>query len=653
MIAKKIPRRDPAGRSPAEQIGALITYILAGGQDGADKLVVAGGVNFITSSNAGRLIEMQALASCCPKSPMPVSHWVLSWRSDERPTIAHIEQAARMFVDEIGFGGHQFIWGVHGNTSNLHCHIAINRVSSESEKVVKPNKGSDRLAAQRAIAKIEGAFDWRPEDGALYTVNEAGQVVPRDDVHTGNDILTVDEVTRKARSGDHKEDGPTAISETADEPDGAALAAMAPRISYPARGSEIRSGKKSAQRVAQDGGVAATIARARSWAELHVMLAYSHDAAYERAGGGANIIMGGRSVKSSSVDRAITPRALEKRLGPFQPPAGDIALAIETAVNAPRATEFIDPLASIFDADRAAYTQAKRGARAAMEEDIDVRRNELRERQETDWAEFRATSWAGRGAACNVMRAGIAKHHRAQRADLQAEITAWRDKLRDDFPDWPDFQTWKSQRAISYQSGKLAENCKILREVERLAENGVQFAANGEIRGKYRRESEPASDLIQVRIDAALAAASEGPQRGWSAEEIRARLVLIIQDMSSTSYGQFVEDGWRPAVTQETAPGRLRATILADRAGVEREDEAARELARRLTDLYADLPPTPTEAAFPVARLVEKVRRVCTKAAEEIAAIAASLVHGRRADDADARPDEEIERQAQRDGPEF
>ncbi len=417
MIVKRIPRRPPDGRGKTAAVGALCTYILSGRpNDPADKLICGGAVNTISKSESGCIAEMQALAQACARSPNPVVHYVISWRAEERPSKEQVAQAVKMFTDDMGYGNNAVIWGAHGNTDNIHVHVAINRFDDTLGRAVRPYRGLDHHMALRAIARIETEQGWQPERNARYAV-EDGRVV-----RTKRRTETVDD------------DAP-------------------PPISYRARGSEIRSGKKSSQRIAQESGVGQTIARASSWDEVHMMLAYSHDASYEPCGGGAVIRMGGRTVKASSVAREASFHHLEKRLGPFEPAPAPLAPVIEEAARRPRAAAPVDDEAARYIEEREAYNAKKRAARGELDERVAKREAELKLAQDAERAEIAGRSWKGKGSALNALRAVLADAHKRQSAELKAEISTERKTFRSEWPDWPNFDEWNRALASSDSGG--------------------------------------------------------------------------------------------------------------------------------------------------------------------------------------------------------
>ena len=106
---------------------------------------------------------MMALASACIKSKDPIRHYVLSYKECEHPSPEQIEEAIDMLVRELGLVSHQLIFGLHDDTDNFHCHVAVNLVNPETNKVVKPNGGFDIEGLHRAVARIEPKKGWTRE----------------------------------------------------------------------------------------------------------------------------------------------------------------------------------------------------------------------------------------------------------------------------------------------------------------------------------------------------------------------------------------------------------------------------------------------------------------------------------------------------------
>ncbi|MES2879176.1 MAG: relaxase/mobilization nuclease domain-containing protein [Pseudomonadota bacterium] len=82
------------------------------------------GVNSLETAS----IEMNAVSRKNTRCDDPVYHFILSWPEHERPEPPSIFDAAVHAINALGLGEHQYVIAVHGNTDNMHCHIAVNRI---------------------------------------------------------------------------------------------------------------------------------------------------------------------------------------------------------------------------------------------------------------------------------------------------------------------------------------------------------------------------------------------------------------------------------------------------------------------------------------------------------------------------------------------
>jgi len=122
---------------------------------------------------------MISLASESIQSKMPVTHWIMSWQENEQPSHERIEEAVSVFLERMGLVGHQAIYSLHGNTANLHLHIAVNRTHPDTLKVIQPHKGFDIEEAHRIVALLERKQGWASESFPRYMVNGQGEIVRR------------------------------------------------------------------------------------------------------------------------------------------------------------------------------------------------------------------------------------------------------------------------------------------------------------------------------------------------------------------------------------------------------------------------------------------------------------------------------------------
>jgi len=125
--------------------------------------------------------------------------------------------------------------------------------------------------------------------------------------------------------------------------------------------------------------VALMIADAKSWTELHATLA-EHDARYERFGSGGRVIVEVTAFKASTLGRLASLGALQRRLGPYAPPANGASVVR-------REPEALDPEMARVNEYRAAredYRQARDAERVAFEVRYEDNRKTLLEKQATE-----------------------------------------------------------------------------------------------------------------------------------------------------------------------------------------------------------------------------------------------------------------------------
>ncbi len=77
---------------------------------------------------ATAIVEMNAVARMRPRVKDPAYHFLLSWPDTEWPDQEKVFDAARHAVRALGLEAHQYVLAIHGNTDNIHCHVAVNRI---------------------------------------------------------------------------------------------------------------------------------------------------------------------------------------------------------------------------------------------------------------------------------------------------------------------------------------------------------------------------------------------------------------------------------------------------------------------------------------------------------------------------------------------
>lgn len=392
MIFKKVPADRV--KSKAKHVRDLTDYIRDPAKTNPhEKVGYTGARGFLCDDHVGQQSEMIALAMDAPRSANPINHYILSWREGEYPTAAQVEQAVEILLAELGLDEHQTLYALHQDTDNMHLHVAVNRVHPDTLKVIKPNKGFDKEAGHRAIAKIEAAQGWSSEQNARYKVDANGEAIR--------------EASGSLRAPSQKR-----------------------------RDMEVRTGEQSAERIAIE-SAAPIIRAAASWTELHAGL-QAQGFRYERKGSGAIIWIGDVAVKASSADRGATLAALQKRLGEFQPAAPAEASPTLQAkpikATAPRWAEYITA--------RHAHYQAKEATKTRLSEKHELERQGVDKQQRAERGSVTAGTWRGKGDLLNARRSVLAADQAAMRLRMQDRQREERRRFQERFRPFPSYEDW-------------------------------------------------------------------------------------------------------------------------------------------------------------------------------------------------------------------
>jgi Relaxase/Mobilisation nuclease domain len=359
-----------------------------------EKVTHTGALNFISDNPKVQAREMTALAQDAPRSKDPIAHYVMSWKENEQPTTQQIDQAVEIFLDEMELTGHQTIYALHEDTSNVHLHLIVNRVHPDTLKVIRPNKGFDIKAAHRAIAKIEHVQGWQREAKGCYRVAEDGKI-------------------ERSHKSEKKQPG------------------------QKARDFEQRTGEKSAQRIAIE-RAAQIIREVQQWQQLHEELA-AEGMKYEKKGSGAIITVGDTVIKASSADRSAALGKVEKRLGRYQPAAVDLVIAVKSP----------EPLLDNMPDDWQKYIQERYSQREErMEVSQGLRQRHRDERGQLDQVqaareiEMLSGRWDNREELRDALKLAIGDEYSSEHDQLRQQQEADRRKMYGQYPHPLSLEDW-------------------------------------------------------------------------------------------------------------------------------------------------------------------------------------------------------------------
>ncbi len=256
MIAKHIPMEEPKKSNFAR----LVRYV-TDGQVKAERLGSVRVTNCLDSSSPEAVID--EVLDCQERNTKAVKdknyHLMVSFRAGEIPSAQALIAIEERLCQALGYGEHQRISAVHGDTDHLHLHMAINKVHPTRNLCHTPF--NDYRTIARTCTQLEA---------------ELG--------------LLADNHTPTKTRGENR---------AADMEHAAGIESLLGFI----------------QRE-----VLADLRQATSWEEAH-RTTQAHGLALRLQGNGLVFAsQDGTTVKASSVARELSKPKLEARFGPFQPP---------------------------------------------------------------------------------------------------------------------------------------------------------------------------------------------------------------------------------------------------------------------------------------------------------------------------------------------
>ena len=277
-----IPKHIEKKAGTPDNFIRLGEYIAAAKETGEklDKL-------WIVNCNAGSepedlktaLYEIEATRKLKPNVADKTYHLVVSFRPGDREKLSgeDLKAIEREFAEALGFSEHQRVAGTHINTDNFHMHVAFNKVHPKTLLMHTPFQ--DFPAMERAARKLEKRFGLAVDLGMS---DAKGQ-----------------KISPKARN----------------------LEAKTWQQSFE---SHLRENKPE---------ILAAIDGATTWSEVHKALA-DYGTGLKRHGAGLVFYHReghkAEAMKASSLDRSCSLKALQDRLGPYEP-----APSQEQAANRP------------------------------------------------------------------------------------------------------------------------------------------------------------------------------------------------------------------------------------------------------------------------------------------------------------------------------
>jgi hypothetical protein len=233
--------------------------------DTAERVEWQEGLNLPTNDPRTVTKIMEATADQNVRATKPGYHFVLSWSADLTPTKAKQIEITKGVLERIGLDQHQAFLVSHGDTDKAHVHVLVNRVHPETGRVWRD--GNDFARIERAIAQEAKARGLAIIPGR-HNAKDLGIKPPR---HTPDKV--------------------------------------------PEQRKAVRTGQQPFSDLVKE-HVGRDFETATSWADLERRLA-DKGLQLQPKGQGLVVTDGQETTKASSIDRAASKAALEKRFGSY------------------------------------------------------------------------------------------------------------------------------------------------------------------------------------------------------------------------------------------------------------------------------------------------------------------------------------------------
>jgi len=398
-MISKIPPRRRDGKSSFKD---LINYCL-GFTGHAKNSVLHVGMKNLNSSPEKVYLEMEGLSYENPRCKNPVLHFILSWRDYESPTNEQVDEAVNIALKELNLEECQALWALQSDTDNLHVHVAVNRISPETFKPIRPAGGWTKKALERASRKIEFLQDWEVEQSGRYEINSSGQIFEKKEI-------------------------------------------LQPEISQKARDIEAHTENESFERFAKR-ETAEILETAKSWDTLHQNLA-SKGFELERKGNGAILKQDDKAVKLSNISRNSSFSKLEQRLGKFQERKNDIIVKLQSKIFYEENSSDSKKLFwEKYQSEKNNYSEKKSSALKKLRERQKQERKNLCSQQKAERHKLFSQSWRERGNELNQLRSLFAFVHRKEILELRERQNKKIQELKSHFMKrFPSFKDWIAEQ---------------------------------------------------------------------------------------------------------------------------------------------------------------------------------------------------------------
>lgn len=390
-----IAKRVARRRDGKSSFGALIKYL----QDDKGKTERVGDVtvtNCSSDDSKWAVFEIEATQDLNRRAKSDKTyHLVFSFREGEDVSPEVLRQIENELCKGLGFEEHQRISVVHRDTDNLHVHVAINKIHPATLNMIEPYYDHKRLG--ELCAQIEQQHG----------------------------LLQDNHLAKKSRAESIVDD-------------------LAAKSGLETFGSWLRE------------KTVPGIELARSWSELHEHFA-QHGVEIKQKGAGLVLVGNeGVAVKASSVNRGLSIKALEARLGTFVP--SKHAAATKKTPFKPRARAGVGS-ANLFAKHKSHQAQSlivKKEALAQLQRDKEAAIALVLNAGKTKRAATKMLKGLGAGAISRkLLYSQIAKSQKAALAKVNEDFAERRKKIHTESPK-KAFRDWLSDAAVKGDAEALA-----------------------------------------------------------------------------------------------------------------------------------------------------------------------------------------------------
>lgn len=171
MIAQLKKAKRTKKKSAAQHTHDTVSYVLSdqGKHEGRIARVLKSDAFLHSKPDPKLAIAEMTDITCSNKRCLnPITHIVLSWSAEERPTPEQKEVAVRRIVHDLGADELAWLAIEHSGTSHEHMHLVINRVHPIETRVVHLDWVVK--TSMKSVAHLNAEFGWKQEKGGAWEV---------------------------------------------------------------------------------------------------------------------------------------------------------------------------------------------------------------------------------------------------------------------------------------------------------------------------------------------------------------------------------------------------------------------------------------------------------------------------------------------------